>query len=222
MGILDKIREKRAQEARELGEKSPAREAKSIRPLEEKRKPWLANLEEAAERVATRLVPFEGEIVRAEGGKFASGHTPNPGGRPRDMHAILRYLTGDGLESVAYFLAVARDEVRAEVVTAKGEVVQVGPSVKDRLEAHRWLYERVHGKTPDVVRVEATGTQGEALAPLAVATVAEVRVLQTMLGRMAAQAEEVEGEVLEATVTPALPEGDGADSPLSGTGPESQ
>ena len=71
---------------------------------------------------------------RDETGRFKSGESGNPGGRPRGLASLIREHTSDGVELVDFYLAIFR---------AEDESLRA-PRI--RMEAARWLTERGFGK----------------------------------------------------------------------------
>jgi hypothetical protein len=83
---------------------------------------------------------------------FPRGVSGNPSGRPKSFARYIRNSTRSGKELVDFMLAVLREEAEQTVlVKADGDFVpvRVKPSVKDRLEAARWLADRGWGRVPD-------------------------------------------------------------------------
>src|SRR5262245_12477117 len=74
--------------------------------------------------------------------------SPNPGGRPRGLAALVREQTGDGLELVAFMLTIFRGKRK-------------GASLKLRMEAAAWLADRGFGKATQLL--EMSGPEQEPL-----------------------------------------------------------
>lgn len=94
---------------------------------------------------------------------WGKGQSGNPGGRSKTQAMLARLCrsnTRDGLDLVEFAMKVLRGEVEVLVPTKLG-VVDVGPSVRDRLTAMQWLSDRGWGKTPDAAEDE----QGEPAIP---------------------------------------------------------
>ena len=72
-------------------------------------------------------------------GRFLPGASPNPGGRPKGLAAMVQAETHDGAELVRHMLAVLRDKEQ------KPEL---------RMQAVLWLADRGFGKP--VVAIDAT------------------------------------------------------------------
>lgn len=106
---------------------------------------------------------------RTAKGRFAPGSSGNPGGRPRGLAARIRDLTKDGQEMIDLHLQVLRGKIRQEHVvgTQDGpQVVEIGPSVKDRQASANWLGDRLWGKALDRVEVSELDKRAEKYAAM--------------------------------------------------------
>lgn len=97
---------------------------------------------------------------------WEKGQSGNLAGRPRGTHGamlarMIRSGTKQGAELVEFAQEVLRGKITVQIVTKDGEVVDIGPSVKDRLDAMKWLADRGWGRTPDAT----TGDDGEPAVP---------------------------------------------------------
>jgi uncharacterized protein DUF5681 len=79
---------------------------------------------------------------------FQPGQSGNPGGRPQGLAKLAREAVGNGLDLIAFYLAVFNGEAKALGVR------QV--TLRDRMQAAQWLAERGWGKTPLVADAELT------------------------------------------------------------------
>lgn len=89
------------------------------------------------------------EPVRRPDGTFAPGSSGCPGGRGLAVTRFARLIreeSQDGRELVLLGFRIIRGEEMQDVVTGKGDVVQVPPSVREKLEAARYLREWGWGK----------------------------------------------------------------------------
>jgi hypothetical protein len=87
---------------------------------------------------------------------WVKGQSGNAKGAPRrndPLARLVREQTKQGLELVEFNLSVLRGEVEVKVATKGGDVVEVGPSVGDRLAASRWLADRGWGKAVERVEI---------------------------------------------------------------------
>lgn len=79
---------------------------------------------------------------RGVSGRFLPGRpSPNPGGRPKGLAALVRAETKDGAELVAYMLAVLRAPKQPTAL---------------RLLAAQWLADRGFGKAVQTVELDAS------------------------------------------------------------------
>ena len=77
------------------------------------------------------------------------GSSPNPGGRPKGLAALVKEYTDDGAELVAFMVAVLRGRKR---------VNGNAPSLSLRMEAAAWLADRGFGKV--ALPLEHSGSEG--------------------------------------------------------------
>jgi hypothetical protein len=100
-------------------------------------------------------------------GRLLPGHSGNPAGRPggtKGFAALIREQSGDGEELVRIAFQTLRGELqRREWMGASEGPVQVvtTPSVKESLDALKWLADRGWGKA--VETVELSGPDGQPL-----------------------------------------------------------
>lgn len=88
------------------------------------------------------------------GRRFPKGVSPNPGGRPKGTNKLRTYALsktrqGRLLVDQAVAVLTGKDSSGKAVlqeVLAKGEVVEIGPTLKDKAEARAWLGDRCFGK----------------------------------------------------------------------------
>ena len=80
--------------------------------------------------------------------QFKPGVSPNPGGRPKGIAALVREQTADGAELVEFMLDVLRGKRK-------------GP-LRLRMEAAAWLADRGFGKP--VQQLDVGGVAGQPLA----------------------------------------------------------
>jgi hypothetical protein len=104
----------------------------------------------------------------------------NPGGRPRGLAARLRAETKDGQQIIDVFKKIALGQLRA--------------TTRDRLDAARWIAERMWGKTPDVVITGTMSPEQQAIA--SELTREQLLSLASATGRLPASAETVDAEVV--------------------------
>lgn len=97
---------------------------------------------------------------RTAKGTFAPGSSGNPGGRPKGVAARIREQTNDGEEMIQKFLGTMRGEELSDVVTSQG-IVQIGPSAKEKLDASKWLGDRLWGKAPDRIEISEVEQRAE-------------------------------------------------------------
>lgn len=105
---------------------------------------------------ATRRAPVDAALVEAGSlalpenrrvaGRFAPGHSGNPGGRPKGLAALIRQRTGDGIELVEFALKILRSRSQ---------------DPRLRLQAMEWLADRGFGRA--VQSHEVTGADGGAV-----------------------------------------------------------
>lgn len=91
---------------------------------------------------------------------FVKGKSGNPGGRPKGLAALVREKTRDNAEQVEFMLRVARS--LDPKTPAKDRVSEA--TIKEVLEAHKWLTDRGQGKAVEtVVNVEGEANPLEGL-----------------------------------------------------------
>ena len=100
-------------------------------------------------------LPYGGK--RGPDGRWLPNRSPNPGGRPASVVALISELTSGGEELIMHALATMRGDMLAAVWNAKeGAPELVGPSHKDMAEARAFLANRLWGKAPETVNVKAS------------------------------------------------------------------
>lgn len=77
------------------------------------------------------------------------GASPNPGGRPKGLAALVRSQTMEGAELVAFYLAIMRGTKRID---------KRAPPLALRMDAAAWLADRAFGKPPQ--QLEHGGAEG--------------------------------------------------------------
>ena len=75
-------------------------------------------------------------IAREADGRWTKGMSPNPGGRPKGLAALIREHSGDGQELVAFMFTV----FRGEAINGRK------PGTAMRMDAATWLSDRAFGK----------------------------------------------------------------------------
>lgn len=148
------------------------------------------------------------ELVRRGPGKpFAKGDPRiNKAGKPRGFGRYIREVTGESGEALfAIAWKIARGKLRAEdwVVTKMGEAVPVDkkPSIRERLDAVKFLAEHGFGKAPASLNV--TGTiQHIAQHDLSRLSETELEQLDALVNRIELDVDEpgelIEGELVNA------------------------
>jgi len=141
-------------------------------------------------------------------GQILPGSTPNPyGGRPAYIARGIAEATGVGEEMWAFQLMVMRGDIEIEVVTAKGDVVTVGPTIKERQAAAEYLTERMAGKAPAIVAIGSADGDGPSTENvLAKATPALRRKALELFAELHGPKKELEEkqiDTVEGVVTPA-------------------
>lgn len=99
---------------------------------------------------------------------------------------------------------IARGELEVEVVTAKGDLVTVGPTIKERQAAAESVLDRIAGKAPAIVGIETTNApegqrnalEGQSIEVLTMAS-------QLFAKMLAPKEEEAVDVVVEAPALPA-------------------
>ncbi len=79
------------------------------------------------------------------------GQSGNPSGRPKGgagFSKAIREESKDGQELWEFAFAVMRGQVEVKEIVGN-MVVNVGPSLKDRMDAMKWLADRGFGKVPE-------------------------------------------------------------------------
>jgi hypothetical protein len=117
------------------------------------------------------LVPMCGNIYpearampdnRTSAGTFAPGVSGNPGGRPKGIASYVRSKTRDGEQIVKFMLDVFHGKAikagRKSRTTGDRIVLDVVPTLTERIEAAHWLAERGFGKA--VQAMEVSGPEG--------------------------------------------------------------
>jgi hypothetical protein len=87
-------------------------------------------------------------VPRPIGRRFPPGVSGNPGGRPRGVARLAREATNDGADIVAFFVSILQGRTPP---IGGGKSSGHRPSLKDRIEAARWLADRGFGKAPITV-----------------------------------------------------------------------
>jgi hypothetical protein len=142
-------------------------------------------------------------------GKILPGASLNPLGSSR-AGALSRFaadLTGGGEELIAMLLLIARGELEVEIVTPRGEIEWVGPTVKERMAAAEALLDRVAGKAPAFLAVDtanAPAGQPNALEgqPLEV-KIAAAELFRKMLQAKQEEPQETQAVTVDVPVLPA-------------------
>lgn len=93
---------------------------------------------------------------RRANGQFAKGTSGNDGRKKKSPLLAARESTGDGREAVEFLLTVMRGEATGERVTAKGDVVAVGPSIQEKSDAAKAIL-GLFPKPPTEKEVDDTG-----------------------------------------------------------------
>lgn len=99
--------------------------------------------------------PDKLKVARDERGRLMPGSANlNPGGRPKGLALRIRELTNNLSDQINRMVAISQGEVKAA-------------SVRDQIEATKWLAERSFGKAPETHLVGAMGEeQRDAVAEL--------------------------------------------------------
>ncbi len=102
---------------------------------------------------------------------FKKGISGNPSGRPKSFGESIRRLTRDGEELVQLALKVLRGKLSVKMFDKEGNPHDAEPSIKERLEAMKWLADRGWGKALDLsndkAAQEAVGVSSTLAAKLA-------------------------------------------------------
>ncbi len=85
---------------------------------------------------------------RAESGRFVKGISGNPGGRPKGLAEKVRKATKDGSIIIRLMVAVAEGKA----------VGGQKPTIRDRLDAARWLADRGWGKAVPAMEYGGPGS----------------------------------------------------------------
>lgn len=139
-------------------------------------------------------------------GRILPGNTGNPLGPGRAMNLALYAgeLTGGGREMIDFLLAVMRGEVKSAVVTAKGDVVEVPPSNKERMDAADRLLDRSVGKAPATLTVETSGAgEGQGTGWLDRAPIDLKAGLVDLFRKAQAIPEEKQPDIVDGEIVPA-------------------
>lgn len=130
--------------------------------------------------------------VRAKGGRFAPGTRGGPG-RGKSFAEMIRHISDDGAELVAFAFAILRGEVTSTVFGRDGQPMEVATSPALRVEVMKWLKDHGLGKAIDQVeisaKVEMTG--GVDLSKL---SLEELRTFHTLKRKAIADGETVDAE----------------------------
>jgi len=117
------------------------------------------------------------------------GQSGNPSGRPKGsagFAANIREETRGGQELWEFALQVMRGQAEVKAVVA-GAVVNIGPSLKERMDAMKWLADRGFGHTDPVAADEEEASQAVsraiADAELSKLSDQELKELQKALAR---------------------------------------
>jgi hypothetical protein len=89
-------------------------------------------------------------VPRDDKGRIAKGHSLNPGGRPRSVLSLILEIEQRNGRTVVE--RIAEFAYGLEPCTSR-----------DQLDAARWLAERKHGKTPDIVLTGAMNAEQQAV-----------------------------------------------------------
>lgn len=135
--------------------------------------------------------------IKKRTGPWKPGESGNPGGRPKGFGDAIRARFGRNGEALIAFLAQVLDGTAYgdDLVTFRdadgpvSEVVKVGPTIREKLEAVKILRDSGYGKP--VTAIELSGPGG---GPVAVATRVDVEALS-----------DGELEILEALAEKATP-----------------
>jgi hypothetical protein len=81
---------------------------------------------------------------------WPKGVSGNPGGRPKaaisGFAASIRQATKEGKLLWDFAVRVLEGKETTTAIGAAGEAIEIGPSIKDRLEAMKWLANRGFGR----------------------------------------------------------------------------
>jgi hypothetical protein len=149
------------------------------------------------------LNPNASAIKRDSAGHFIrGGPSPNPkGGRSGALAKQFWDETNGLTEIKAIALSIARGELTVTQMTATGELVEIGPTIKDRMEMIKWITDRTAGKAADIIKIEHEDSSGSAMR-IDPARVRPEHLLQLLdvAGQVLdyQQSQVVEGEVLPA------------------------
>lgn len=86
---------------------------------------------------------------------FPKGVSGNPGGRPKGFAASIRRKTRDGEELISLALKVLRGKLSVTGQDREGNAMKVEPTIKERLEAMKWLADRGWGRALDLSVADA-------------------------------------------------------------------
>jgi hypothetical protein len=90
--------------------------------------------------------------------------SPNPKGGPAAALARRVMARTNNLETVVDFMTdVLHADIEVAVMTSLGTIETVGPSIKERIEAAKWLAERGAGKAADIIKIEHEDVAGSAI-----------------------------------------------------------
>ena len=131
------------------------------------------------------------------------GQSGNPSGRPKGgagFAKAIRNESKDGKELYEFAFAVMRGQTEVKAIVGN-MVVNVGPSLKDRMDAMKWLADRGFGRVPESVEDGDTSSEEMARACAVVDSMSVEELKRLVTGEAEPSAPEKESNAeLKATL----------------------